>query len=449
MFKTLADLSDTSARSLRLDTLVRLRWLAIFGQAVSVVFVRWGLGFPLPTLACFATIAASVGLNVVLRRRYSPIHRLEATEATVLLGWDVIELALLLWLTGGLENPFAFLLMAPVLVSSASLPPRSTALLGVVVAVVVTLLAVWHMPLPWGHGVAPSLPALYVVGIWLAMLLTLSFSSLYAFRVAEESRRLAEALSATELVLQREQHLTALDGLAAAAAHELGTPLGTIAVVAREMERELPPGSPLADDAALLRSQSERCREILRKLSSMGSDPDAYFVRQSIGELVEEAITPFRDLGPEIAVTSGGIGSEPVGRRNAAILYGLSNIVENAVDFARSRIELTIRWDEREVEVTIADDGPGFSPAIAARLGEPWVTTRRPPDAEPRTDVGGGLGLGFFIARTFLVRSGARIETGNRPAPDRGARIRIVWPRSRMETAAESVGSSNFTTTDD
>ena len=446
MLGVLADFGDSSVRSLKLDTLVRLRWLAVIGQSASVLFVRWGLGFPLPTAACFALIGASVALNLLLRFRFSSIHRLDGIHAALLLGWDVSQLGGLLWLTGGLENPFVTLLIAPVLVSSASLPPRSTALLGVLVAGLVTVLAATHLPLPWGAVSQPVLPVLYIVGIWLAMILTLSFSALYAFRVADESRRLAEALTATELVLQREQHLTALDGLAAAAAHELGTPLGTIAVVAREMERELPAGSPLADDVALLRVQSERCRDILRKLSSMGTDPDAFFVRQTLSGAIEEVIEPFRDLGTDIVVRRVGDGDEPVGRRNPAILYGLGNIVENAVDFAESRVLLVLDWNDRDVTVTVADDGPGFSSSVLERLGEPWVTTREPllGEGESRDEVGGGLGLGFFIAQTFLMRTGARVECDNKRFPEHGAEIRIQWPRGFGQAPPEPLGSSNF-----
>ena len=446
MLGVLAEFGDSSVRSLKLDTLVRLRWLAVVGQTASVLFVRFGLGFRLPLGECLALIGASVALNILLRWKFSSIHRLDGIHATLLLGWDICELAGLLWLTGGLENPFATLLLAPVLVSSASLPPRSTALLGVLVAVLVTALAAWHAPLPWGTDAHPVLPVLYVVGIWLAIILTLSFSALYAFRVADESRRLAEALAATELVLQREQHLTALDGLAAAAAHELGTPLGTIAVVTREMERELPEGSPLAEDVALLRSQTERCRDILRKLSSMGTDPDAWFVRQSVGEAIEEVIEPFRDLGTEIVVLRRGEGEEPVGRRNPAILYGLGNIVENAVDFAEHEVRIAFDWNDREVTVTISDDGPGFSSGVLERLGEPWVTTREPilPEAEERRDTGGGLGLGFFIAQTFLMRSGGRVVCDNKRFPEHGAEIRIQWPRALWQAPPGPVGSSNF-----
>ncbi len=449
MLGVLADFGDTSVRSLKLDTLVRLRWLAVTGQASAVLFVRFGLGFPLPLAPSFALIGASMVLNLVLRLRFSSIHRLDGIHATLLLGWDVIQLAGLLALTGGLENPFSCLLLAPVLVSSASLPPRSTALLGVLVAVLVTLLSAFHAPLPWGPSPAPLLPVLYVVGIWLALILALSFSALFAFRVADESRRLAEALTATELVLQREQHLTALDGLAAAAAHELGTPLGTIAVVTHEMERELPPGSPLADDIALLRSQSERCREILRKLSSMGSDPDAYFAHQTLAEAIEEVIEPFRDLGAvDIDVEASGTGDDPVGRRNPAILYGLGNIVENAVDFAQSRVTVRMEWDTRDITVVVSDDGPGFSSGVLDRLGEPWVTTRRPlgesTDDDDHAGTGGGLGLGFFIAQTFLMRSGARVICENKPFPAHGAEIRIVWPRARWQAPMEPIGASNF-----
>ena len=434
MLGVLSDFGDTSVRSLKLDTLVKLRWLAVAGQTAAVLFVHFALAFPLPFASCLVLIGASVALNLALRFQFSTIHRLDGIHATVLLGYDLIQLSGLLYLTGGLENPFVFLLLAPVLVSSASLPPRSTALLGVLVAVLATVLTGIHLPLPWGTVSPPALPALYVVGIWLAILLTLSFSALYAFRVADESRRLAEALTATELVLQREQHLTALDGLAAAAAHELGTPLGTIAVVTREMERELPVGSPFADDIALLRSQSERCRDILRKLSSMGADPDAYYVRLSVSALIDEVIEPFRDMGPTLTVKCTGIGGEPVGRRNPAILYGLGNIVENAVDFAESEVSIVAGWDGNEVSITISDDGPGFSSGVIDRLGEPWVTTREP--AERADDaVGGGLGLGFFIAHTFLQRSGGKVSYSNKSFPAHGAEIRVVWPRHLMETA--------------
>jgi two-component system sensor histidine kinase RegB len=425
---------DVAERSLRLDTLVKLRWLAVGGQTVTVLFVYFGLGFEFPFIPCLALVAVSALSNLLLRLRFEASRRLLGAASTVLLGYDVLQLAALLYLTGGLANPFALLLLAPVMVSAATLKPRSTIFLGTLVVLIATLLAVVHMPLPWGNGPAPDLPALYLVGIWIALVLTLVFSGTYAFRVAEEARLLAGALSAAEFVLQREQHLTALDGLAAAAAHELGTPLGTIAVVTRELERELPPGSPLADDIALLRTQSERCREILRKLTTLSTDIDSYFVRMPLSSLIEEVAAPFREFGVEIELTKvANAGPEPVGERNPAILYGLGNIVENAMDFARRKVDIVAAWDDRTVTVTISDDGPGFAPEIIDRIGEPYVTTR---DRAPRDrggDTGGGLGLGYFIAKTLLKRSGANMAWSNRKPPDTGAVITITWPRAAME----------------
>ncbi len=252
-----------SPRSLRLDTLVRLRWLAVGGQALAVLFVGFVLAFPLPTTLCLLLIGLSAGLNLVLRARYPATLRLGQWPAFALLAYDVLQLGVLLFLTGGLENPFAILLLAPVIVSAAALASRPTAALGLLVIAVASVLAVYHWQLPWYPAESERLPLLYVGGVWIALVSACVFTGVYAFRVAEEARQLAKALNATEMVLAREQHLYALDGLAAAAAHELGTPLATIALVAKEMERDFPPGSPHADDVALLRSQSQRCREIL------------------------------------------------------------------------------------------------------------------------------------------------------------------------------------------
>ena len=436
----LSEFREFSTKSLKLDTLVKLRWLAIGGQVATVAFTQFGLGFALPLGWCLMLIALAVGLNVVLRSRFPTTYRLESPYATVLLGFDVIQLGGLLFLTGGLENPFSFLLLAPVMVSSASLPPQSNAVLGALVAVVVTVLAAAHWPLPWGGASPPPvLPPLYVAAIWLSIVSTLAFSAIYAFRVAREARQLAEALAAAELVLQREQHLTALDGLAAAAAHELGTPLGTIAVVTKELERELPIGSPIADDIGLLRSQSERCREILRKLTTLGTDIDKYFVRLPLSSMIEEVMEPYREFGVKIAVRKVGRGPEPVGLRNPAILYGLGNILENAVDFAKSEVEIAADWDVKEVTITISDDGPGFPPEVLDRLGEPYVTTRERLETREGDDVGGGLGLGYFIAKTLLKRSGAKVLCGNRRFPESGARIRITWPRALLDAPIDPI----------
>jgi two-component system sensor histidine kinase RegB len=292
------------------------------------------------------------------------------------------------------------------------------------------------------------LPLPYVGGVWVALVSACVFTGVYAFRVAEEARQLAKALNATEMVLAREQHLYALDGLAAAAAHELGTPLATIALVAKELEREIPPGSPYAEDVALLRSQSQRCREILSRLTSMSGQVDLHLARLPLSHLVEEVVEAYRAFAAKIVVTPPkGRGPEPVGRRNPAIVQGLVNFVENAVDFASEHVTVGTEWTDDIVAITIADDGPGFSAAIIDRIGEPYVTTRRDrPAGEGAPDhEAGGLGLGLFIAKTLLERSGAAIDLANRPAPEQGAVIRVAWPRALMDTAVEEAATATET----
>jgi two-component system sensor histidine kinase RegB len=425
-------------RSVRLDTLVRLRWLAVAGQTATVLAVYFGLGFTLPMGACLALIALSAWLNLVLRLRFPAIRRFTARATAILLGYDILQLGGLIYLTGGLQNPFAFLMIAPVMISATALPPQKTLALGALVVAVTSGLAFSHLPLPWYSDQKLELPFLYIAGMWLALISALVFMSVYAFRVAEEARQLADALAATELVLAREQHLNALDGLAAAAAHELGTPLATIALVARELERELAPDDPHTEDVRLLSTQSERCREILRKLTSLGSDPESPLDRMPVPQLIEEIASPHRDFGVSILLVSGGDpATVPVIARNPAIIYGLGNIVENAVDYAATMVEIRADWTAETVTVTVCDDGPGFAVEVIERLGEPYVTTRGNRPAAARDEEGGGegggLGLGFFIAKTLLERTGARLSLANRAAPDRGAIVSVVWPRAAID----------------
>jgi two-component system sensor histidine kinase RegB len=356
----------------------------------------------------------------------------------VLLGYDILQLGGLLFLTGGLENPFAILLLVPVIVSATTLAPRPTVLLGIVVVAVASLLALFHLRLPWSVEEQLNVPLVYVSGVWVALVSACIFTGVYAFRVAEEARQLARALNATEMVLAREQHLYALDGLAAAAAHELGTPLATIALVAKELERELPAGTPQAEDVALLRSQSQRCRDILAKLTSLSSQTDHPLSRQPITHLIEEVVEPYRAFSAKIVVAPArGEGPEPVGRHNPAIVQGLANLVENAVDFAKREVDVAAEWSKDRVWVTITDDGPGFAAGIIDRIGDPYVTTRARGVEERADSEAGGLGLGFFIAKTLLERTGAELHLANLAEPRTGAVVRVEWPRALVDTLPE------------
>jgi two-component system sensor histidine kinase RegB len=419
--------------NVRLVTLTRLRWLAVIGQTAAVLGVHYGLDFKLPLVACLAVIAVSAWLNLALSLRSRVTQRLDPDRAAWLLAFDIAQLSALLFLTGGLDNPFAFLLLAPVLISATALPPLFTLMLGAFAMVCATALVFVHYPLPWAGDDPLVLPPLYTMGEWLSILLAIGFIGVYAWLIAEESRLLANALTATELVLAREQHLSQLDGLAAAAAHELATPLSTIAVVANELERALGPDSPHAEDVRLLRGQTQRCREILAKLAELSTDTGQPFDRMKISGLIEEVIAPHRNFGVEIdVVLPPDRSTEPVGTRNPAILYGLGNLIENAVDFARARVEVAVRWTGNQVAITIADDGPGFSTEIMDRIGEPYVTTRGVRSMSTDTDPI-GLGLGFFIAKTLLERSGATLALANRAPPETGAVVRVRWGRADFE----------------
>ncbi len=444
--------ADENTSRLRLRTLVRIRWFAVVGQAVTVALVYFGLGFDLPIGLCALVIALSVWLNIFQRMRYSGRLWLKGGHATAMLAYDVLQLAALLYLTGGLQNPFAFLMVAPVTVSASKQPLQHTLGLGLLVIVCTTLLAFFHWPLPWYPGESLVLPLTFVAGVWAALVSGAIFFALYAQRIAKEARQMSDALAATEAVLLREQSMSALDGLAAAAAHELGTPLSTISVVAKELQRELPKEGPHKEDLMLLKTQADRCRDILAKLTAGADEPDMMFSRMPISQIVEEVVEPHRVFDIDIDIETGPSREdmeevdreEPIGARNPGILYGLGNLIENAVDFANSRVDVRAEWGHDTVSITIADDGPGILGAIRDRLGEPYVTTRGSNGVESDEFDGEshGMGLGFFIAKTLLERSGARLAFSNRKAPDHGARVEIVWPRTAIETKSDEAAIS-------
>lgn len=427
-------------RAVRLDTLVRLRWLSVIGQTAAVLGVYFGFEFDLPIWACLAVIALSAWLNIALRIVFRHARRIEPDRAAWLLAFDIAQLAIMMFLTGGLENPFAFFFLGPVLLSATALPPRMTAMLGGFAMLCATLLVFFHYPLPWSDTDRPAFPDDYLLGVWISILLAIFVIGVYARQIAEEQRQLADAFAATELVLAREQHLSQIDGLAAAAAHALGTPLSTISVVVKELEREIGPDSPHADDIALLREQTQRCRDILAKLNELSGEGEP-FDRMPLPTLIEEVVAPHRNFGIEIGVNLPSDETTPFGARNPAILYGLGNILENAVDFAQQRVEVTADWDDNEISIIISDDGPGFAPEVMSRIGEPYVRSRRRRRMYASDDT--GLGLGFFIAKTLLERSGATLTFVNRPFPRRGAIVTIRWARSDFEQLPQSLDLEN------
>jgi two-component system sensor histidine kinase RegB len=436
-------LERQNAGLLRLRTLVRLRWLAVVGQLGAVLFVQYWLGFKLPLSACLSLIALSAWLNIFLNLRWRGSLRLSSQAAGLLLAYDVAQLAGLLYMTGGLQNPFAFLFLVPVTVSATSLPLPWTASLAALGLACASVLALYHYPLPWAATDPLVLPSTYVAGMWTALVSGAVFSAIYARRIAEEARQMSIALAATEMVLAREQRLSALDGLAAAAAHELGTPLATIALVAKELKREFPKSSPHGEDIELLISQAARCREILSRLAVPEQLHDDMYQQVTLAAMLEDMVAPLRGSDVVIEIDAApsdakGQSPGPVFRRNPAITYGLSNLLENALDFAASRVDVKARWQQAQIQLTVSDDGPGFDQSIFDRIGDPFVTTRPGYGEGAALEPGqhDGMGLGLFIAKTLLERSGAVVQISNKPFPTRGAQVQITWPRAMVDVAS-------------
>jgi two-component system sensor histidine kinase RegB len=411
-----------------LRRLVFIRWVAVSGQALALVTVHYGLDFRLPLIPAFGVVGASILFNLVLGVSRRATTRLGEREATVFLGYDTLQLALLLYLTGGLENPFAILMLAPVTVAATILSRRPVIGLAGFAIAGVTVLALWHMPLPW-RGEALNFPPELIIGHWAALVFATGFIASYTWAVAREARRLRDAVSATQLSLAREQRISAVGALAAAAAHELGSPLATIAVVARELARDLPPDSPHAEDAMLLLSQSERCRRILAELAQQPpEDGESPFARLPISALVEAAGALYHDPRVRLifAATGEPADAEPEVQRSPEIMHGLHNLIQNAVQFARREVTVATFWDDSAVTIDITDDGPGYPPNLLGRLGEPYLSSR--------SGTSGHMGLGIFIAQSLLERSGAQLAFDN--LEEGGAHVVISWRRDNLEAVA-------------
>ena len=419
---------NTSGR-LRRNTLVILRWGAVIGQSAALFLVSAVLGFSFPVGPCLAVIGLSIFVNIVVTASFELDRRVGDKEAGLQLGFDLLQLAALLWLTGGIVNPFALLFLAPIVTSATTLNTKVIFSLGFLATALSFFLIYNSQSLPWSPAGSFDLPLTYKWGAWSAILVGSTFTSLYAWQATKESQAMSDALAATEAVLAHEQKLSALGGMAAAAAHELGTPLATIQVIAKEMTRELNPKTPLGEDAALMLSQAQRCREILTQLSQRGDEGDVFHDILSIEDLLEEAAEPYITFGKDIVIGVSGEGKEPTLKRQAELLYGLKNFIENAVDFADTTVSLNGIWNQDTLTITIDDDGKGFDSSITRRLGQPYVSRRQ--NQKNSEGLAGGLGLGVFIATTLIERTSGKVNFGT--SPQRGAQVKLVWQISKLD----------------
>ncbi len=428
--------------SISLRKLVLIRWIAVIGQAATLLVIHYGLGYRLPISSALAVVAASAVLNAAASLPRSAGARLGDREAALYLAYDTLQLGLLLYLTGGLQNPFAMLMLAPVTVSATILSRSSVIGLSALTVAAISALSFVYRPLPSRGGVLFDPPALYMLGIWTALVCSTIFIAGYAWSIAAEARRMRDAFSATQLALAREQRISAVGSLAAAAAHQLGSPLATIAVIAKELARELPADSPHAADAELLLSQSERCRTILTDLARQREGGHGSpFARLPFSALVEAAgepyVVPGITMHYEIGAGRDAEGhpvEEPLVPRSPEIMHGLGNLIQNAIQFATREVVVTTSWSEDMVAVDIVDDGPGFAPAVLPRIGEPYISGRA--SAPPAVGTP-HMGLGIFIAQSLLERTGARLSFAN--LADGGAQVLIEWRRQRLAALEATV----------
>ena len=444
---------DMRARGnwVRLRTLLVLRWIAVAGQTAAVLIATQWFGFELPLALSALCISASASFNVIAHMTHPAETRLSERGTLASLFFDLAQLVSMLMLTGGLNNPFAMLILAPVTVAATALRLRSALWLGVLALLAISLMSFVHVPLVTAGGDVLEVPNVYRYGIVAALAIGLVFLGLYARRVSVESHAMSEALAATQLALAREQRLAAIGGMAAAAAHELGTPLATIKLVAGELARELAGNAELADDVQLIRREVERCGAIMTDLAQGGRD-DAHVKLAPVSAVIAEAARPHADRGKSLVVRIDGVpaeradGTQPTVARSPELIHGLRNLIQNAVDFAASTVWVDADLAEDTLRIAVGDDGPGFGPDILPRLGEPYVSSRGRGDPRGGRRVSDrqyeGMGLGLFIARTLLERTGARVAFANGSDPRKrrpagvpvehlhppGAIIEMVWP---------------------
>lgn len=436
----------------RLRTLTLLRWISIAGQIAVLVVAPWYFDLVLPVGPCSMAVGASVALNIWITLVFPANKRLADHEAMLMLLFDLAQMVYLVGVTGGLNNPFALLVIVPVTISASALELKSTIFLGGLSIQLVTAIGFIYKPLHFRNGEILSLPTQLEIGFWTAIVSGTVFLAAYSRRIAVEMRAMSDALLAAQMALAREQKLTDLGGVVAAAAHELGTPLATIKMVAAELIDELDGQPGLQEDAKLIRDQTDRCRDILRSMGRAGKD-DLLLRQAPLIAVVREAAEPHLNRGKTVEITDHlGLPFPPAVLRRPEIIHGLRNLIQNAVDFAASTVWVDLEWQGGQIRVRIVDDGAGFPPHLIHRIGDPFVRLRREPQQEGLRPEYEGMGLGLFIAKTLLERTGADLTFANATDPflapsERpqrgGAVVEVVWPESALRAPENLVSGEN------
>ena len=425
--------------------MILLRWVAIVGQLTAIIVGQHVYGLQLELGLCYFAVGVSVIGNLIATFVFPENKRLSERENLAMVMFDLLQLGFLLFLSGGLHNPFALLLLGPVTISAAVLTTRSTLLAGGTAIAMVSLLSQYHLPLRTNEGFILRIPDIFVFGNWIALVIAIVFIGAYSRRVTSEMHSMSDALLATQMALSREQKLTDLGGVVAAAAHELGTPLATIKLASAELIDELEDRDDLREDAILIREQANRCRDILRDMGRAGKD-DLHLRQAPLMAVISEAAEPHAHRGKTVHFShdpsTGFELNQPAILRKPEIIHGLRNLVQNAVDFARGNVWIEGNWTDDTISIRIVDDGKGFPPYLIGRIGDPFVGRRKAPaDRQERPEYE-GMGLGLFIAKTLLERSGAELNFANgsdtyanmpNPHIHTGAIVVVKWPREVID----------------
>ncbi|MFY1707058.1 sensor histidine kinase RegB [Tritonibacter scottomollicae] len=430
---------------IRLRTLIVLRWVAIIGQATAIIAAQTQYNLQLSVLPCYFAIGVSALANLVALIVFPENKRLSEFQNFLMVLFDLLQLCFLLYMTGGLNNPFALLVLGPVTISATVMGLRSTLIIGASAIFLVSLLVPLHIPLETAEGTILRMPSLFVFGHWCALVIAILFIGAYSYRISAEIRSMSDALAATQFALSREQKLTDLGGVVAAAAHELGTPLATIKLTSSELIEELDELPELQEDARLIREQADRCRDILRSMGRTGND-DLHLRQTPLSALMHEAAEPHFDRGKDIRFSEHPADEDALHQpsilRKPEIIHGLRNLVQNAVDFAQTTVWIELHWSADHITVRICDDGNGFPGHLLGRLGDPFMRRRSTHSDRSKRPGYEGMGLGLFIAKTLLERTGARLEFANARdvrishnlAPSQnGALVVVTWPRRKID----------------
>ncbi len=409
--------------NLNLDkkTLVFLRWIAILGQLFSINLVYFYLDLNFPVLLCHIVVFVGLLTNIYLQFGLKATLLKDLYSSSFLM-YDILQLSVLLFLTGGIFNPFAILLIVPTIVSSTFLSMGSTIILGTSTIFLLFVLTFFNMPLPGMEEYVLSFPNYYVTGILISLIIGLIFLSYFGIRFAGETKKRSDALNKLQQILAKEYELESLGGQAAAAAHSLGTPLATISVVSKELRKEVGDNSKLTKDIDLLISQTKRCSEILKNISQKKIISDEFLSSMTFEDLIEEILKSFRESSEKSIELDTDKDTNKIDiKKNPELVYGLRNFIGNAVKFANQEILVSVVSDNINLYILIEDDGPGFPEDIIQALGEPYIKSR-----SKIYQNNAGLGLGTFLGKTLLERQSAIISFENGGSLD-GALVKIKW----------------------